>query len=243
GQGEEFSTGQIAENDIDEMTFAIEKIDETITLYTVGEDGINEIEQFDVASFGDKYKLAVGGWGDLQDNHTFNVRDIKIANGSVDKVLTEAPLDVEVLDTEEIEITDLKMDEVNQTAGKKVLQLNYDTNNVESRLESYIALEYDGKISIVEGNEVSLSKEGKYNIKFYVRGNSGKFSNILQTDYEYSKSRDEGLYINGLKMDNRDSLDLPNSVKKVMIEDYTNNERYFVDVSDKDSLEINQNTI
>ncbi|MBY0755330.1 Ig-like domain-containing protein [Clostridium sardiniense] len=228
-RGSEYSTNNTSENSVRKATFAIEKQGTLVNLYSIIDGVKNKVQTVDIKNFGDNLKLAIAGWGNAQANKDLKITDIKIGNGTVDDVMGIKSLPIMILDRSEFTISNLSHEVINHESINMTFDSNYEGKN-------FVIVNGNGNTHLIEGTKVMLSQDGDYKIYVVSQLPSGKFSNILDTTISHKAQELEGVYINGKKVVDGDTITIPSMITKLHVKDYDNKTEEVVDIKNKDIL-------
>lgn len=134
-----------------------------------------------------------------------------------------------ILDKSEFIISNLNHEGINHEFINMTFDSNYEGKN-------FTIVNGNGNTHLVEGTKVMLLQDGNYKIYVVSQLPSGKFSNILDTTIYHKGQELEGVYVNGKKVVDGDTITIPAMITKLHVIDYDNKTEEVIDIKDKDVL-------
>ncbi|MDE8256072.1 pectate lyase [Erysipelothrix rhusiopathiae] len=175
GQGKEAATNTIEDNFTVKQTFALEHLNNKINTYILKDGTFKLIHTFEnIEHLGESPFLAFAGWGNTQNNRTFEVSDLKIYNGSLSDSGNVEPLKIQIPDSNSYELESVEI--LNTEANLYRVKTNYEG-------KTHVFVRNQEQIKYVDKDIIHLQDGKTYDIDVIHEASSGKFSNRIHQTY------------------------------------------------------------
>lgn len=228
GQGKEAATNTIEDNPKVKQTFALEHLNHKVNAYVLKEEGFKLIHTFEnIEHLGENPVLAFAGWGNTQNNRTFEVSDLKVYNGSLSEREGVEPLKIQIPDSNTYNLETI--DIVHTEANMYHVKTNYEG-------KTHVFVRNQEQIKYVDKDILYLQDGRTYDIDVIHQASSGKFSNRIHQTYT---TQDQEAYasIHNQKLEDKMTLTIPADLLKLSYIDL-DGKLQAVSIENRDSITL-----